>query len=103
MLWLPSLLQDIFIRCHRSFLMHELASNRFSYNVKGITNYILHFSICLHVGCSYDPVLLYKTQCPGPCASSPLKHEAYYAKSCCGLALQESLWGSGFISHNPEL
>lgn len=82
--------------------MPEFAYNKFVYIIKSVTNYILDFSLCLHVHCSYDPVLLYKSQCPGPCASSPLKHEAY-AKSCCGLALEESLWGSDFISHNPEL
>ena len=96
------LLQNTFTRCHRSFPVHGFVYNKFVCNTKSVTNYIQHFSVCLHVCCSYDLLLLYKTRCVGPCASSPLKHEAY-AKSCCGLALQESLWGSDFISHNPEL
>lgn len=61
-----------------------------------------NISIYLQSHCPDDPVLLYKTQCLVPCASSSLKHEAY-AKSWWGLASQKCLWGSDFSSHNPEL
>lgn len=61
-----------------------------------------NISIYLQSHCSDDPVLLYKTQCLVPCASSSLKHEAY-AKSWWGLASQKCLWGSDFSSHNPEV
>lgn len=105
-LWRFSALVPIF--CYKTFspdatdnFLHvDLRRTNFIfYNIKSFFAYsILHFSVCLHACCFYYP----GPASPGPRAPSPLKHEAC-AKSCWLLALQESLWGSDFISHNPEL
>lgn len=79
------LLQKTFARCHRSFLVSGFAHKKFVYHIMSVTNYILHFSICLHICCSYNPVVLYKPQCLGL-----LKHEAY-AKSCHALVCRKAL------------
>lgn len=91
------LLQTTSTGHHRSFLVRGFARKNSVYHIMNVTNYILHFSICLHVRCSYNPVVLYKPQCP----------RASQAWSICKvlpwLGLQESLRGLDFISHNPEL
>lgn len=85
-------LQNFLTRCHRSFVAHR--TNFIFCNIVLLTV----SCICLHACCFYYP----GPASPGPRAPSPLKHETY-AKSCWVLALQESLWRSDFVSHNPAL
>lgn len=86
------LLQNTFTMCHRSFLVHVHVRITNSF-----TNYILHFSICLHARCSCDPLVLYKTKCLGLC------FQPSQVRSMCKVLLWFGFAGKplGFRFHFP--